>query len=410
MKKTINTFDNNAKALTLDSEYRLDPATGLWTLIVEGREARPSNTGRNDVESTLLDSETQRDPCCPFCLGSESQTPETVAKAALRLVAREKSEYEIDDFEIVSPTPAEEFDKSDWFVRVFENKYPFFRMNSTGENVPTFKAVEKVLTSSESTSNALFNSISGRGRHEVVVDSRRHVRSWSEFTELEAKLTFRVFRSRLRALRDSGCFAYSFVFKNVGSGAGASQRHSHCQLTGNVELPPDVGREIERLIQYERARKTRGETASFWDAVLNAELQARSRVVDFSERFVVYCPYASRFPVQTEICPRFNVPFEDYSEDAIDELALLARKTITALEEAKRRFYPDDPSPLDYNVVMKNVPARLTSDLLEGVGLARPRWLILPSIVKKAGYEIGCGVDINPIAPETAAQLLRETF
>ncbi|MBP5622888.1 MAG: hypothetical protein J6X44_12825 [Thermoguttaceae bacterium] len=410
MEKVVNTFCNCSKTQTLDSEYRLDPATGLWTLIVEGRDARPSNTERNDVESALYESEKRRDPCCPFCLGNESLTPETVAKAALKLSASKKNERDVDDFEIVSPTSDGEFDKSDWFVRVFENKYPFFRMNAAGEDVPTFKTVEKELTSGESKSTALFNSISGRGRHEVIVDSRRHVRSWSEFSELETKLTFRVFRSRLRALRDSGCFAYSFVFKNVGSGAGASQRHSHCQLTGNIELPPDVGREIERLIQYERARKARGENASFWDALLDAELQAQARVVAVTERFVVYCPYASRFPVQTEICPRFDGSFEDYDEVALDELALLVRKTIAALENAKRRHYSDDPKPLDYNVVMKNVPSLLTSGLCEGVGLARPRWLILPSLVKKAGYEIGCGVDINPISPETAARLLRETF
>ena len=52
----------------------------------------------------------------------------------------------------------------------------------------------------------------------------------------------------------------------------------------------------------------------------------------------------------------------------------------------------------------------LDSDLAEGERLMRPRWLVLPSLVKKAGYEIGCDIDINPIAPETAAKMLRAVF
>ncbi len=410
LEKTTNTIDNSAVASTLFSEYRLDPATGLWTLIAEGRDARPSNTEKLVAPSNVSVSKLEYDSDCPFCRGNEERTPVAVAFAAPRLDSDGTGAREVDEFEIVESSSFAEVPKRAWFSRAFENKYPFFRENFERKEISTFESVDKSFSIAKSSTRLFFNSISGCGRHEVIVDSPRHLRSWSEFTDLEIKLAFRLFRSRLKASRDDGRFAYSFVFKNVGSSAGASQRHTHCQLTGNVEIPPDVKREMERLTRYERLRKTRGEEYSFWDALLEAELRAQSRVVAASDRFVVYCPYASRFPVQTEICPRFDGAFEDYDDSVLDELALLARRTVAALEKGKRRRYPDDPRPLDYNVVLKNVPTGLDSCRCEELCFARPRWLIFPSLVKKAGFEIGCGIDVNPISPETAARLLRATF
>lgn len=409
LENAAKTDRRNAEALTLDSEYRFDPATGLWALIVEGRADRPSNTERyRSAEGS--DTGHEHDSSCPFCLGNELETPEAVAVAALKHDLGEKDEYEVDDFEIVTSSPDTEVEGREWLTRVFENKYPAFRMNRKGEDESTFTSVEKRFFDDELPNPSFFNSISGRGRHEVIVDSPRHVRGWSDLSPLEVKLTFRMFHSRLHALRATGCFAYSFVFKNTGVTAGASQRHLHCQLTGNIELPPTIRDELERLIRYEQTRLARGEQLSYWDALLDAELRAKERIVAVTDRFVVYCPYASRVPMQTEICPRFNDPFEDYDEAALDELALLARRAVIALEEVKRRHYPDEPDPLDYNVVLKNAPTLLEPDISEYRGLMRPRWLILPSIIKRGGFELGCCIDINPVSPETSARMLRDTF
>lgn len=403
---------NSVGALPLESEFRLDPVAGTWTLIVEGRDARPSNTECRFVRVVDEDydtNETRKD--CVFCPGNEKHTPEVVFTAMLKESVKSKEDFTLDDVDFCFPSKSEEDTDRKWLVRCVENKYPAFRMNPGAGAPLSFDEIEeRFFQGSASTDVRFFNSYPGVGRHEVIVDSRRHTRSWSSLTDSEIKLAFRVFRARLSVFRESGQFAYSFVFKNVGPGAGASQLHSHCQLTGNVELPPYVRYEIERLISYERSRLSRGEKATYWDAVLSAELAAQVRVVTFTERFVVYCPYASRFPMQTEICPRFSGAFESYDDATTDELALLARRTIAALEAAKRVYRPNDPSPLDHNVVLRNAPTRLDGVLSEGADLARPRWQILPSIVKKAGYEIGSGVDINPIAPETAARYLRETF
>jgi len=404
LEKDETQLANSRGARACRSEFRFDPYSGKWALIAEGRDDRPTNTGERSASS--VDEHSQEfDPRCPFCFGAESETPETVARAYCDGKDEANVRYEIVD----RPTELEKTSRP-WIVRVFENKYPVFRLRDFEPNERTFADVEKNFERSiDSTSRRFFQSVRSCGRHEVIVDSPLHRRSWSEFNDVEIKLTFRVFRSRLRVLRESALFAYSFVFKNVGANAGASQRHTHCQLTGMTELPDAIRAELERLQRYERARRARVETRSFWDALLDAELGANERVVYVSRRFVVYCPYASRFPLQVEICPRFGAKFEDYDGQDVDELAILSRDVIRALEETKRRKAPKDTSPLDYNVLMKNAPSSVDPSLQEGAKAARPRWIFLPSIVKKAGYEIGTEIDINPISPETAARLLRET-
>ncbi len=393
------------------SEFRLDPATGRWALIAEGRGARPTNLESSGSGGTT-DAVKERggatidgpDSFCPFCPGSESMTPR------VRLIGAR-----LDDGKTLfrEAESDDEVDGLRWNVRVFENKFPMFRseerrLGASSETLPPEAFDDDGAAALEA--GALYQTAAGIGRHEVIVDCDRHARGWSDFSDAEIKSAFLAFRRRLRALRDSERYAYSFIFKNVGSEAGASQGHSHCQLTATNFLPPDVRVEVERLIRYERGRKARGEELGFWDALLKAELADGSRVVAETERFVALCPFASRFPMEVAIWRRSDGFFEDFDDATVSELAILARDLIAALERARRRFDPGASPELAHNVVFRNAPSRLDGALAEGVGLFRPRWLILPSLVKKAGYEQGSGVDVNPIAPETAAKRLRAVW
>ena len=144
--------------------------------------------------------------------------------------------------------------------------------------------------------------------------------------------------------------------------------------------------------------------------LLRAELDEGRRVVVADDSFVLYCPYASRFPVQSEICPRFDGAFEDYGAKELDTLATTARAAILALQTAYEKRSPNDASRVDYNVVMTNGPYNVPSELEDAASVFRPRLTILPSLVKKAGFEYGSGIDINPVSPETAAAWLREYF
>ena len=392
MELEESALKKSSDAQVFDSQFRFDPATGLWALIADGRADRPHNVNGTSDEA------------CVFCPGSEEQTPKlALAAVAKNDVADPRS---LDEIEILEPSDDPKLARRPWFARVVENKYPSFRLDATSAPAPTLAQIEAASYANER--DAVPTSVRARGLFEVIVDSPRCVRDWSEFSEFQIKVAFRVFRARLRALRATGLFENAFVFKNVGADAGASQRHTHSQLVGNVESPPSAREETRRVAALERARLARGERKSYWDALLDEEIRLGERVVYVGERFVALCPRASRFPLQTDIIPRFADAFEDYDDAAVDELALLSRRLVSAYRAARRRLSPNEPDRVDHNVVMRNPVYRDACLDVAPNERSRARWSFLPSLVKKAGYELGSNIDINPVAPERAAKILRD--
>ena len=324
---------------------------------------------------------------------------------------RERSAGDFETLVVDASSNGAELETAPWFARVTANKYPALVQD------------DRV---SEPTPRSFFDDAEGRfwragardasnwnqewlacGLHEVVVDSRRHLRGWEGFSPLEIQLTFLLFRARLRSLRADGRYEYAFFFKNVGANAGASQTHTHCQSVATPWTPRAAQIEFERVARYCREAASRGDRAGFWQTLIESELSANERVIYSSERFVVYCPFASRFPYQVEIVPRFDVDFDRLDDASLFEFADLSRATARTLQEASRRALSTCGASLDYNVILRATPLRLSESLEPARGYLRPRLVFLPSLVKKAGYEIGTQIDINPIAPETAARSLQ---
>jgi UDPglucose--hexose-1-phosphate uridylyltransferase len=397
-----------SEALDSYSEFRFDPLTGHWIIVAEGRSARPSNVVARIVEAPSTDN---GDPLsdCAFCPGNECQTTPSVAEVVLR--EPDSDGLSLDDYEILSLESDSEPSTRRWFARALENRYPAFRVPERYVQPLPFKRARRRFCDAElPASKRFFQSIQAIGQHEVIVDASRHIRGWGEMTPLEICLAFRLFQERLRALRASARFEYAFLFKNVGVNAGASQRHTHGQLVASISTPDAITLQLERVARYEENRKKAGEIDSFWAALLKAELEVGKRIITTNDHFVLYCPYASRFPMQMEICPKFDGAFEDYDYATLDSCALMARDAIVALQSVYKRNVSSNLHPVDYNVVMTNAPFRVSQEFEVAARVFRPRFSIMPSLVKKAGYEYGVGIDINPVAPETAATILREYF
>lgn len=233
-----------------------------------------------------LDEPTKEElEACPFCAGHEHMTPPQT------LVLPERGE---------------------WRVRVVPNLYPAFE------------------------------------RAEVVVHSRRHVRSLAELTDDELELVAEAWRRRAAA--EPG---YVFPLVNEGREAGASRPHSHSQL---VWLP-------ERL-----------------------PARSRPRGEPFLEEsgLIAMCPWASRLPYETVVAPVKPEPDELASPLLGSALVLLARLV-------RRLHAVEGPVPLN---------AWLEHDPMDW------RIVLLPRLTMLASLELGAGIFVNPLAPEKAAARL----
>jgi UDPglucose--hexose-1-phosphate uridylyltransferase len=187
-------------------------------------------------------------------------------------------------------------------------------------------------------------------RQEVVVHSRRHIRSIAEAQDDELELVAEAWRRR--AADEPG---YVFPLLNEGRGAGASLPHSHSQLAWLPEPPPP---------------------------------RARPRAETVFERgdLVVACPWASRVPYETVIAPA-------EPEAGALESALLAAALKLLAETVRRLQRLEGQLPL--NAWLERSPDDW-------------RLVLFPRLNVLAGLELGASIFVNTVAPELAAARLRE--
>jgi UDPglucose--hexose-1-phosphate uridylyltransferase len=321
------------------SEFRQDPLSRRWVIIGGERAGRPNEF----VEAATRASDVN----CPFCAGNEAETPPAIATYGNG--------------------------RSPWLVRVVPNKYPALTADR--------RALSKAASEAQ---------LPGFGQHEVIVESPRHVASLSELTDAEAEHVFAAYRDRIRQLKAEGRWRYVQIFKNVGPAAGASLEHLHSQLIALAEVPEVIEQELTASSQFFSSHKR-----SLLLNLIEQERASADRIVQQTERFVAFCPYASRFGYEVWIAPRRHQPrFEDVEPGELGELSRLVRDIVGRIE-----VVVGQPA---YNYFLHTQPFDMPAH-------DHYHWHIeiIPRLTKVAGFEWSTGCFINPYPPESAAAHLR---
>ncbi len=327
-------------------ELRRDATSGRWVIIATDRAARPTDFTRP------LEEVQNRDRC-PFCPGREFETPPEIV--ALRPDGSPPN------------TPG-------WEVRVVPNKYPALR-------------IEGVLAP---TGAPLFEHMDGVGAHEVIIETPEHDTHLGLMSpEWVAKVLW-VYRERYLDLDRDPRFRYALLFRNHGRSAGASLSHPHSQL---IALPV-VPRQAEEELEVARGYFADHARCLYCD-LLSSERQSGERLVYENEGFLVYEPFASRFPYETWVVPKRHAA--SFGELTDDELHAAADALRTAL--AKLHQLLANPP---YNFIVHSAPYDA------GPGHFY-HWHIeiIPRLTQVAGFEWGTGFYINVVPPEEAARQLR---
>ncbi len=365
------------------SEARYDWLGDRWIILSPDRESRPNDFAKHDTEG-------EPNAACPFCFGNEANTPPSILE-----MGRESN-------------PA-----GKWMVRVFANKYPatfpFTANNET--DLAEFRSLEKhgALAASQSTaevpnktfddskkecsSNAIERNYSQifHGSHEVIVESSEHLSSISELSPSHMVLAVTAYRDRLATLRKNPLLQYAVLFKNTGPEAGASLVHTHSQLIACNLTPPSYKRLLSRLKDYHA--KTRN---CYVCDTIAQELSERNRLIAETDRFVAYCPYASRMPFTAIIAPKTHgASFEDLASDQLNEFALLLQRAARWIEGLHEES--------SYNFVVRTMPWSCGAPAIYHWNVE-----IFPRLSKIAGFEWASDCFINTEIPENAARRYRE--
>ncbi len=379
---------------------RFDPITGNWTIFAAARTDRPNEFG-NPVGSS--NAPLSRD-CCPFCPGNEEHTPAAVwvsqsAEASGRAAAGHDQFDASDSFDATQPfdavrsyarcaakvgTEAERDSAGVWSIRVVPNKYPAVDppecLSSPGHTSGRQAGVD----------GGFFVSRPIVGGHEVFIESRNHDDTFLDLGLHQVTTLLRAYQDRLSYWRSVPEVRYLSLFKNEGSSAGASLRHSHSQLIATSELP------IAAKTVIDRTRRHHAKTGCCLQCdIIRAEIKANQRVVALTDSLIAYCPFASRLPMLLRITTKRHLDcFESLDQQELEELARLIRRSVQWIAT----LYPSGA----YNFLIHTRPPAVN----EG-DASHWAFEIFPRVTQVAGFEWSSDCMINPTLPESAAASLR---
>jgi UDPglucose--hexose-1-phosphate uridylyltransferase len=229
----------------------------------------------------------------------------------------------------------------------------------------------------------LFVALPATGAHEVVINGPQPVLSLADLPVEQVQAALEVWRERMHVHEHS---AYVQLIVNERREAGASLPHTHAQLYALDFVPAAVARERERSAAY--TTRTMGQ--SLVGDLVAEEVRRGERIVAIDEEAVLMAPFASRLPFQLMLAPR--VPRPRFEEDGPTGAALLH----DGLRRLQRRLGANPP----LNMWIRTAP--------RGADQFCWRIDVMPRLTHLAGLELSTELNLNIVAPEDAARLLRE--
>jgi len=336
-------------------ELRKDPIIGRWVIIATERAKRPDQFSGKSEDSFV-------EKPCPFCEGSESQTPKEIY--AVR----------------PNHTPA---NKPGWDLRVVPSIAPFLRIEGDLDR----------------RGKGLYDLMSGIGAHEIVIETNKHIANMADLSEEQISKVITCYIDRITDLKKDERFKYVLIFKNYGWIAGGGRlKHSRSQLIATPVNPKRVKEELVGARQYYDYH----ERCVFCD-LIKQELESKDRVILDIDGFIAITPFAARFPFEVWILPKkHSCDFTNLDMNMRLELGRVLKKVLAKLKKGL-----NDPP---YNYILHTAPFRRKK-----LGYWKSidhdyHWHIeiMPRLTRVAGFEWGTGFYICPLPPEDAAKFLRE--
>ncbi|HWF82331.1 MAG TPA: galactose-1-phosphate uridylyltransferase [Streptosporangiaceae bacterium] len=277
-----------------------------------------------------------------------------------------------------SATRLTEIPAPEYEVVVFENRFPTLPATIEGHTDAAGKGA-------------------AAGRCEVICFSQHHGTSFADLTVAQAATVMAAWLDRSVELARLPGVEQVYCFENRGLEIGATLSHPHGQIYAFPYVTPRTERMLRATADHWRATGR-----NLFDDVLAAEREQASRIVLDGKHWTAFVPYAARWPYEVHIYPHHRVPdLAALTDEAKSEFCGLY---LDLLRRFDRLF--DAPAP--YIAGWHQAPVRVGR---ENFALHLELFTIrrAPGKLKYlAGSESGMGAFANDVAPEAAAQRLRD--
>jgi len=326
-------------------QLRQNIITGEWVVFAPERAKRPSDY----ISSTREKKQKSED--CPFCIDSK------------------KNEYE---------TRFKNCDKSNTYV--LPNKFPAFVEDPDACTIKPYKVEE-----------GFYKLKMSLGGHDVVV-VKDHEQSLPKFTPEIWRDIFETFKDRYKYFESLCNVEYVMPIYNHGPEAAASIEHPHAQIFASSIVPNIIHRELSHTATYFSENKS----CPFCDLAAH-EVDQNTRLLFQNDDFVAFTFYAARFPFEIWIMPkRHESHFADIKDEELGNLIKICRQVFNRLDVVL-----NDP-PLNFFV--HSSPC---DEAEKNLDYYHWHLEVAPRLSNYGGFEMGSGVIIDIINPESAADYLR---
>lgn len=266
-------------------------------------------------------------------------------------------------------------------VVVFENKGPAF-----GPELGT-------ITSPDPASPFGFATQS-YGRCEVVVFSPEHEGSLSSMPVSRIETVIEAWRSRTAEIQKLEGVVQVFPFENRGQDIGVTLHHPHGQIYSYPFVTPTTKKLLAQVESH---------GGDFFKDLVEFE-SGSDRVVNETENFIAFVPYAARWPIEIHLLPKREMSdFTELKDEEVPELAALYKKLLQGLDSLYGKPIPYisawHQAPLVEGREKIRLMLQITSPLRDADKL---KYL--------AGSESAMGAFVGDVAPEETAARLREVI
>ena len=225
------------------------------------------------------------------------------------------------------------------------------------------------------------------GYHYVVIASPEEKQTLSTISVEQWGYVLSVIQDRLRWLYTQKGVAYVAIYADEGKDAGSQNDQAHLHMMSFSTIPPKIDEEATS------SHRILNEKGVYPMSQLVTSESGGPRQILQTEGFIALVPWAPSHPYEFWICPKKHATsFSKISQKEINDLALILRATLGGLKNCIK----DCP----FNIAFHLSPEKKNSKQIH--------WHleIYPQTSAWTGLELGFGIFLNTLTPETAAEQL----
>lgn len=223
-------------------------------------------------------------------------------------------------------------------------------------------------------------------KHYVVIDTKDHYKCITNFDDTHLYYLMDTFKYMINYLTKDENLKSVQIFKNSGKNSGATQKHSHFQITA-MEIVPNKEEVIKK--------------ASYNDTKCYlCNVDYKDLTVYENEHFIAFCPSDSVYSYEIDITPKAHITtMLSLDCDMLKSMGIAIRESIILLKKTLKVL--NVCNDVDFNICIYNA-------------LTPPKYhmfvQIIPRIYKFGGFELATDMYANSILPHEFVKILNKNL